>query len=192
MTFVLETTTQVGVVPRPAALAPSATALRERAIHARHADAIYRFLCDMLGQREDAADATQETFIRAFRQLATLREPSKEKAWLFGIARNVAREHYRARARRRDGLAAAPRPEEGGATDPEGELIGRQTAEALRRTLRALPSDRRSAFLMRVDHALAYRDIAAALGWTVAKAKVEVHRARKKLERALMEVEDGA
>src|SRR5438132_364577 len=60
------------------------------ALYARHAGAIGRFLRDLLGNPAAAADATQETFVRAFRRIPTLRDDARLLPWLFGIARNVA------------------------------------------------------------------------------------------------------
>ncbi|HVY49371.1 MAG TPA: RNA polymerase sigma factor, partial [Minicystis sp.] len=67
------------------------------AIYARHAPAIQRFLRDLVGCPAAAADATQETFVRAFRRIDTLRDEDRLTPWLFGIARNVALEVQKAR-----------------------------------------------------------------------------------------------
>ena len=61
---------------------------------------------------------------------------------------------------------------------PEAALLGREAARVVERALARLSEDRRAALLLRLDHDLAYDDIAAMLGWSLSKAKVEVHRAR--------------
>jgi len=49
----------------------------------------------MVGRRELAEELTQETFVRAYKNLAALRDDTKLSTWLFGIAKNVARESLR-------------------------------------------------------------------------------------------------
>ena len=67
------------------------------AIYAQHAPAVQRFLRDLIGCPTAAADATQETFVRAFRRIDTLRDQDRLAPWLFGIARNVSLEVRKAR-----------------------------------------------------------------------------------------------
>lgn len=163
-------------------------------LYAAHAAAVLRFLRDLFGDGTLAADATQETFARAFRKLGTLREDQKRLPWLFGIARNVALEQRKARrvARGRfaeDGeLDGAP----SGGRSPEALLLGHEAARLVTKAVRELPEERRAALLLRMDHALSYEEIAAALGWTVAKAKVEVFRAREVLREILRKYEGDA
>ena len=164
------------------------------ALYAAHAASIQRFLRDLLGDATLAADGTQETFARAFRRLETLREDDKHLPWLFGIARNVSLEYRKARRVARDRFAgdddidAAPC----GGRSPEAQLLGREAAKMVGRALEELSEERRAALLLRVDHGLSYEEIAAALGCSVAKAKVEVFRAREVLRAILRTYEGGA
>jgi RNA polymerase sigma-70 factor (ECF subfamily) len=157
------------------------------AIYTQHAPAVLRFLRDLLGCPAAAADATQETFVRAFRRLDTLRDHERLAPWLFGIARNVSLEarkarRVRARVLTGDGDAAN---DVGHARTPEAELLGREAARTVERTLARLSEERRAMLLMRLDHGLAYEEIAAAMGFSLAKVKVEIHRARQVLRAAL-------
>src|SRR5690349_6815873 len=70
-----------------------------RTIFERHAHAVRRFVGDLL--RDDAAadEATQEAFVRVHRALARIADTAKLRPFLFGVARNVARERMRAGAR---------------------------------------------------------------------------------------------
>jgi len=169
------------------ALADDRAALRE--IYDQHAPRIHRFLRDMLRDPVAAADATQETFARAFRRLPTLREEDRITPWLFGIARNVCFELRK--ARRRHGGARLDRdtpdraPEELDAHTPENALLGREAAEIIDRALSRLSEDRRTVLLLRADHALAYDEIAQLMRWSLSKVKVEIHRARLELRREL-------
>lgn len=65
----------------------------------RHATAVFQFLCRMLGSKDDANDLAQETFARVFRARASFRANQKFTAWLYTIAANLARNHFRWRAR---------------------------------------------------------------------------------------------
>jgi len=62
--------------------------------------------------------------------------------------------------------------------------IAREAAARVRRAMDALPEDRRAALLLRVQQGLSCDEIAAAMDWTVAKVKIEVHRARLALRSA--------
>jgi RNA polymerase sigma-70 factor (ECF subfamily) len=125
----------------------------------------------------------------------TLRDRERPAPWLFGIARHVSLELRRAR-RVRARVHVAPRedgPEHEVAhgRTPEAELLGREAAEVVERALAGLSEDRRAMLLLRVDHGLAYDEIAELMGFTLAKVKVEIHRAREALRAAMAGYEGG-
>jgi RNA polymerase sigma-70 factor, ECF subfamily len=156
------------------------------ALYSAHAAAVQRFLRDLLGDATLAADATQETFARAFRRIETVRRDDRRVGWLFGIARNVSLEYRKARRLARSRFVdeeADAAPCEGGS--PEAQFLGQEAAEVIARALVGLPEERRAALLLRLDHGLSYEEIAGALGWSVAKARVEVFRAREALRGTL-------
>src|SRR5215203_5551228 len=70
-----------------------------RLIFERYSRPVISFIYDMVNDRGLAEELTQETFVRAFRAIRTMRTETKLSTWLFGIARNVARESLRARTR---------------------------------------------------------------------------------------------
>src|ERR1700730_5355024 len=70
-----------------------------RLIFERYSRPVISFIYDMVSNRALAEELAQETFVRAYRNLRTMREETKLSTWLFGIARNVARESLRARVR---------------------------------------------------------------------------------------------
>jgi RNA polymerase sigma factor (sigma-70 family) len=155
-----------------------------RQIYERHAPAVYRFLVNLLGDRGVADEATQETFVRAHSRLKMMREGDKLLPWLFGIARNVCLETRRKLKRNAGGddeldmqVADAP--------SPEALLLHREADELLSRALQRIPEERRAALLLQMDHGLPYAEIASILGWSVAKVKIEIHRARLKLRAEL-------
>lgn len=160
-------------------------------LYSRHARAIQRFLCDLLGDAALAADATQETFVRAYSRMGALDDPGRAGPWLFGIARNVSRELRK--ARRRAGKALAPVGADGPcAASPEGALLDREAVGVVSAALARLSDDRREVLLLRLDHGLAYEQIAQLMGWSLAKVKVEMFRAREQLREAMQRYEGGA
>lgn len=158
-----------------------------RALFERHVVAVRRFLRDLLRSADAADDATQESFARAHAQLVKLTDRDRFKPWLLGIARNVAYESRR--VRRHDVLeedddatpaAVIPSP------DPEAVLLDAELEKHFTEALGHLSENRRAALLMRLDHGLAYEEIAAAFGWSIPTVKNEIHRARLKLRAHLL------
>jgi len=162
-----------------------------QAIFERHAPAVRRFLKDLLRDSAAADEATQETFVRAHERLLLLSDAERLAGWLFGIARNVFFEHRR--ARRGEPLELEDEAEEGPevlravlpAPNPEAVLLGRELEVELDAALGRIREARRAALLLRVDHGLCYEEIASAMGWSLAKVKNEIHRARLELRVAL-------
>ncbi len=159
-----------------------------RVLFERHVTAVRRFLADLLRDRALAADATQETFARAQAQLDRVTDGAGFRAWLFGIARNVAFEVQRDRKHEAwdeeddAGVPDAVIP----SPDPEEVLLDRELSLHFERALGSLSAQRRAALLLRLDHGLAYEEIAAAMGWSLPTVKNEIHRARLKLRTLLL------
>ncbi len=168
-------------------LAARALAGDERAfrlIYERHAPAVFRFLRDQLGNEAAADEATQETFVRAHTRLAAIRERDKLAPWLFGIARNVFLEQIRTRrpiAESDEAIEAeaAPMP------SPEALLLGIEADAKFAEAMARLPDARRAALVLQMDHDLSYDEIAQVMDWSLAKVKVEIHRARLQLRAEL-------
>ena len=171
-----------------------------RSLFDRHAPGVRRFLRDLTRDATAGDEATQETFVRAYQRLGTLRENDRLKPWLFGIARNVFREQVRARRNpAAPGMIAAfsagSDPDslgplyDGADVDPgptpEGLLMGREADRLLAEALDELPEERRAALLLRIDHGLDYEEIRSVLGWSIVKVKNEIHRARLTLRTRL-------
>jgi RNA polymerase sigma-70 factor (ECF subfamily) len=153
----------------------------------RHAAACTRFATRMLGNREDAEDATQETFLRAYRSLARYEERQTFRTWLFQILINRCRTAAVRRQRRHRMFlvddtaiaAASVRP----AVDA-GDL----RAE-LKRAIDALDPDQREAFLLKHVEQLSYDEMAAATGVGVSALKMRVKRACDRMQWMLREGE---
>ena len=167
-----------------------------RLLYDRLAPAIHRFLRDVLRDDALASDATQETFVRAFANAEVLADPERARPWLFGVARNVSLELRRARFRRSRIITEAPDAVRERAPAPracpEGACIEREEVALLDRALGELSEDRRAILVLRLDHELSYEEIATAMGFSLAKVKVELHRARELLRTTLEAFERGA
>ncbi|MGO8998711.1 MAG: RNA polymerase sigma factor [Polyangiaceae bacterium] len=164
--------------------------------YAELAPRIHRFQRDLLGDATLATDATQETFIRAFRRVGELAPGTRLAPWVFGIARHVSMELRRARGRLRRVVVDSPAPADAQIADragrtPEAELLDREALVVVERALAQLSEDRRAALLLRLDHGLAYDDIAQTMGWSLAKVKVEIFRAREILRATFDEYRGG-
>lgn len=146
----------------------------------RHQDHLFNFLYRMTGNREDAEDLAQETFVRIFRALPRFRSGSPFKPWMYKIAVNLAINHYN--AKKPTSQLADEYPSASPFTSPELMAELRETQRALRRAMRELPEQYRAILLLRHLNDLSYQDIAQALDVPIGTAKVRLHRARKKLQ----------
>jgi RNA polymerase sigma-70 factor (ECF subfamily) len=159
-----------------------------KALFERHVIGVRRFLRDLLRDKHQADDATQESFARAHAQLAKLVDHDRFKPWILGIARNVAFEARRVRQHEPmdheddEGTPDAVIP----SPNPEAVLLDRELEKHFTEALGVLSDKRRAALLMRIDHGLSYEDIAAEFGWSIPTVKNEIHRARLKLRAALL------
>lgn len=160
-----------------------------RMIFDRHASTVQRFLADLLRDRAAADEAAQETFVRAHRALPKLRDGTKLRSWLLGIARNVFHEQLRARKRRgyttelTDDVMSET--DLGPAPSPEHEFLRAEADAMLAEALATIAPARRAALLLRIDHGLGYDEIATSMQWSVAKVKNEIHRGRLQLRHSL-------
>lgn len=152
----------------------------------RYWTACARYAWRMLGHREDAEDALQNSFVRAYRALGGYDERQMFRAWLYRILVNECRSLARGRGRRdrrfvRDDGAAERRP----APSPERDADLR---DALQRALDGLEPRLREAFLLRHGEELEYGEIAAITGAGVSAVKMRVKRARDAMRPALESV----
>ena len=159
--------------------------------------AVYAIAQRMTGNAEDAADMTQETFIKAYNSLSSFRGDSKFSVWLYRIANNVCLDFLRSRSRKPT-VSLSTEDDDGEETQldiadesqsPELLLENALTRDAVRRGLDSLPPDYRQILLLREIQGLSYEEIAAALGLESGTVKSRIFRARKRLCTFL--IEDG-
>ncbi|HLL73062.1 MAG TPA: sigma-70 family RNA polymerase sigma factor [Pyrinomonadaceae bacterium] len=148
---------------------------------------IFALAYGILGREEEARDATQETFIAAFRNLRGFRGEAKVSSWLHRIAVNqcITRQR-RARTRAENSLEAEA--ESGGEKfavpverSPAREVEGRERSEAVRRAVAALPPELREVILMKEFEELTFQEIADALDVPLSTVKSRLYTALKQL-----------
>ena len=151
-----------------------------------HADRVYRLAFRLSGNRADAEDLTQETFVRVFKSLADY-QPGTFEGWLHRITTNLFLDMVRRRQRIRfDAL-----PDDAGdrlATTEAGpeQAYAQSTLDPeIQGALDALPADFRVAVVLCDLEELSYEEIAATLGIKVGTVRSRIHRGRALLRQAL-------
>ena len=157
-----------------------------RLIFERYSRPLISFVYDQVGNRELAEELTQETFVRAYRGLHTLRAETKLSTWLFGIAKNVARESLRARVRDDrnvdlDDKLVLNLSDRGPV--PVKQLLNKELNEVIQNSLALLDEDKRLVFALKVFQQCSYEEIAEITGFSIPKLKTDLHRARTEMRR---------
>ena len=136
----------------------------------------------------EAQDLTQETFLRAHRGRASLRDPQAALPWLYSIATHVCLDRLRARARRVPGEAQLD-PEAVSPPDPEATAALRVEQDEMSTCVQGyvgeLSDTYRAVLRLHDAHGLTCAEIAELLGDSIGSVKIRLHRARKRLQRAL-------
>lgn len=159
-----------------------------RLIFDRYARPVVSFIYDMVGSRELAEELAQEAFVRAYKNIRGLRDDAKLSTWLFGIAKNVAREGVRSKIRneRHVDLDDDPVAElRDGDMLPDGRLLNKELSGVIQSALGALDEDKRIVFTLKLLHQRSYEEIAEITGSSIAKLKTDLHRARAEMRRRI-------
>ncbi len=157
-----------------------------RLIFERYSRPLISFIYDQVGNRDVADELAQETFVRAYRSLHTLRAETKLSTWLFGIAKNVARESLRARVRDDrnvdlDDQLVLNLSDRGPV--PVKQLLNKELNEVIQNSLALLDDDKRLVFTLKVFQQCSYEEIAEITGFSIPKLKTDLHRARTEMRR---------
>jgi RNA polymerase sigma-70 factor (ECF subfamily) len=160
----------------------------------RHAVPVFHFLCRMVGNEDDANDLAQETFVRVFRARASFRPNEKFSTWLFTIAANLARNHFRWRSRH----PTISLETETGETEqtlggtlpandpaPNEQALAAERAAAVRTAVGKLPEDLREAIVLCEWEELSVAEAAAILETTPKAVESRLYRARQILRERL-------
>lgn len=173
---------------------PTAAAKDSAAVAERYRASIYRYILRLIRDPDRADDLTQETFLRAYQRLESLRDGAALEAWLYRIATNVCYDRMRQREHRRPALPllAIGENEEEVVTDeaalrPDQLLEQNQMSDCVLRFLTGLREAQREVLLLHDLQGFTGPEIAEQLGISVHNVKIRLHRARTRLRAALSE-----
>ncbi len=169
----------------------------------KHEARIHRLAWRILGDAEDALDAAQETFVKAWRAIAGFQGGSRFSTWLMRIAINQCRNELRRRRTVKhaqplsidaplsaDGDTLGDRLE-ASSPSPWEAARGREVAQSLSDALKAVEPEAREVLLLSDGEALSYEEIAEILDVPVGTVRSRLHRARADLKRLLGVMGDG-
>jgi RNA polymerase sigma-70 factor, ECF subfamily len=157
---------------------------------------IFALTYGMLGREEDARDATQETFLAAFRNLRGFRGEAKVSSWLHRIAVNQCISRQRRSKVRSEAALEDEQEKHAGSFvtsvsySPARVAEGRQETFAVRRAINSLPIELRQIVVMKEFEELTFREIADALDLPLSTVKSRLYTALKQLQMRLQKFED--
>lgn len=157
------------------------------ALVARYRERLGRYAVHMIGDREDAEEALQDTFVRAYRSLARCDDDARFGAWLYGILVNRCRTVGARAARRRRLFVRDEEALHGAARPDRGDDV--EWTDAVERALARLAPEYREAFLLKHVEDLEYEAMARLTGAGISALKMRVKRAREQLQGFLREAE---
>jgi len=161
---------------------------------AAHQRMVYSLALNLLGDRDEALDLSQEVFLRVFRTLSRFRGQSALRTWIYRIVVNQARNRQRwwRRRGRNDQVSLDDYVRTFGDMEarhevlPDRLLASKEAAARIRRALERLPFDQRTALVLREVDGLRYDEIAFSLDVAVGTVKSRLTRARQALRAELL------
>ena len=153
----------------------------------RHATPVFHFICRMVGNEDDANDLAQETFVRVFKSAKSFRANEKFSTWLFTIAANLARNHFRWRGRHPNISLDAENPETeqtlgstlpANSPTPKEAALTAERAIAVRAAVKNLPEDLREAIVLCEWEERSIAEAAMILETTPKSVESRLYRAR--------------
>ena len=159
-----------------------------RLIFERYTRPVISFIFYMVNDRALAEELAQETFVRAYKSLSALRDETKLSTWLFGIAKNVARESLRASQRSSQSVELNDQTvleilDE--RESPAGKLLDRELNRMVSLALLKLDEDKRLVFTLKIYQQRSYDEISEITGFSIPKIRNDLHRARIEMRRRL-------
>lgn len=160
----------------------------------RHGPKLYHYLFRCLQDQEDAEDLAQETFVKLYQNRDRFDTGRKFSAWLYTIASNLVKDHYRWRSRHpqvsldaeNDATGESYRdalPQVG--PSPTDHLQAGERAEAVRRAVAALPEELRLPLILAEYVQCSHAEIGGILSCSAKAVETRVYRARQRLRSSL-------
>ncbi len=150
-----------------------------------HQERIYNLAYRLTGNREDATDAAQEAFVRAYQALPRFRQASAFSTWLYRIATNAALDLVRRRPAIPPVELTADHPAR---DDPEAEAQRRETHRRVHAALGHLPPEYRAAVVLRDLQGLEYEEVARVLQVPIGTVRSRISRGREALRAQLTDL----
>ena len=158
----------------------------------RHERRVFRVTLAVLGNFEDAEEAMQDAFVKAYRHLKNFRRESRFSTWLTRIAVNEALQKRQARKdavsleeARESGSSSLPRSFEPWSTDPESQYGRKEVRQIVEKAIQSLPEIYREALVLRDLEGMSAEEAAAALAISVPALKSRLLRARLMMRETL-------
>jgi RNA polymerase sigma-70 factor (ECF subfamily) len=166
-----------------------------RELYRRHGQRVYQLAFRYFNNPDDAADITQETFMRIYRSIATYRSEAKLSTWIHRIAVNLCLDELRRRKRNNEmSMDAHLLTEEGEmelqlkdpSPGPHQQTESLHRMEALKKHLASLPDEQKTAVILRDINNLSYQEIAKILECNLGTVKSRINRGRIALRELLL------
>ena len=170
------------------------TALDE--LMSRHQAALFGFICRYVRNETDAAELTQETFVRAYFNIASFQPKARFVTWLYTIATNLCRDHARSRHGKESRKTYSIFEDEKAGELPSSDARPDQQAEKhedmadLESAIDQLPHDLKTALILTALEGLSHIEAAERLDTTPKTIETRIYRARKRLESILFKNTD--
>jgi RNA polymerase sigma-70 factor (ECF subfamily) len=158
------------------------------AIVRKYQDKVYNLCRYMLLDPQNAQDAAQDVFLKAYRALKDFRPGSSLYTWIYRIAVTTCLDYRR--KSRREALRSVPLAEDLPSTEPLSESLyaSKEMTQALQFALQKLPEKLRAAIVLREIEELSYEEIAGVLHTSPGTVKSRISRAREQLRHLLKKI----
>jgi RNA polymerase sigma-70 factor, ECF subfamily len=156
-------------------------------VYAQYERPVFRYAYHLLANAEDADDVKQETFLKAYRAMASFKGDSRLLTWLLVICGNLCRDQVKRRKRQREVLYD-PRDVpvdtygSGSDGDPDAKIEKDERSRVVLGALQGMPPDQREIIVLREIEELDYAEIAKVLGCSLASVKLKLFRARRRFK----------
>ncbi len=154
----------------------------------RYKRPLFGYVYKMLGDKGEAEDVFQETFIRIIRNASKYDPEKRFSSWLFSIAHNLSIDSLRTRKTRPLPFADPPEIGASAAYDPELSAMNSQTGRVIQAAIAGLPEQQRQVFIMREYSGMSFKEIAEATESPLNTVLGRMHLAVKKLRSSLSEL----
>ena len=160
------------------------------ALYLRHKDMLYRYLLRQLTPAL-AEDLSQDIWLKVINARSTYKAEASFRTWLYTIANNRLKDHWRSQARQPiDDVRSSEDDEDLQSPSPELQAIGQQQGMTLLQLLHQLPEEQRTCFLLRHEAGLSFQQIATITDTNIEASKSRLRYAMTRLRSGLERIYD--